>query len=308
MNTDKTVPAERGAQPKQGKRRIRYFRVAVTLFILILLLTLGTWWLLSATYTDDEGIEQSLLFGIETIEIEGNTRYNADDLIRESGILKGQSLLMINKRAAADRIMKKYPYIETVNVYNKSFSSVGIEVTEVKVLGITPAVGKWYVLGANGKILEEVPVTGERPADKLFIQLNLDKVKLNEKAADDWSMETLTNILAYSEHYKLSGLNVIDLTVRTDVQLLVREVLTVRLGNTLKLETAMETAVQAIANLAGNNKDLNGELDLRGLNYDEQNRYAPRFIPRDVLGSYTTHAAGITGTTIPAEGGGTTSP
>ena len=66
------------------------------------------------------------LMDVTAIYVEGETRYTYDQIVKESGLEVGQNLLSVNKQEAHDRLIKAFPYLDTVEIDNASFSKLRI--------------------------------------------------------------------------------------------------------------------------------------------------------------------------------------
>ena len=169
------TPREQGgtaAKPRRKKRRrMSRFHTAVILFAAILAVSTALVVLLVAGQgSGEDASEQPSAFGIKQILVEGETRYDTDAIVGMSGMYVGQSIFAVNKKLAAEKIMETFPYIETVNIHNTSFDTIKIEVKEVTVIGARYAHGKWIVVGANGKALEEQEIRGDRPSRLVYLK------------------------------------------------------------------------------------------------------------------------------------------
>ena len=56
----------------------------------------------------------AIFFKVNTIEIQGNTVYSADQIIEASQIQQGDNLLTVNKALAVGNIKAALPYVEDV--------------------------------------------------------------------------------------------------------------------------------------------------------------------------------------------------
>ena len=58
----------------------------------------------------------TMLFNVDRVKIEGNTLYEEMDLIKTSGIEKGENLFEVDTAYAEDKLFSVYSYIEEVEV------------------------------------------------------------------------------------------------------------------------------------------------------------------------------------------------
>lgn len=99
----------------------------------------------------------AIFFKINTIEVQGNSIYSAEEIKRVSGIQKGDNLFTLNKEAAAGSIRANLPYVETVSVIRFLPDRVVIEVGESDAaFAIATNVNTVWLINSVGKALEQV--------------------------------------------------------------------------------------------------------------------------------------------------------
>lgn len=95
-----------------------------------------------------------LFFKVDSIQVEGNQRYESQQIVEVSGVLQGDNLFLLNKYDISRRIYEQLPYVQQVQI-SRSFPS-GL-VIEVKEGGAAAAIeqsdGLW-LLSSSGKLLE----------------------------------------------------------------------------------------------------------------------------------------------------------
>lgn len=97
----------------------------------------------------------TLFFRVDSVEIQGNQRYTADEIRRESGVETGDNLFLLNKYRIAGSLLSKLPYIEQVRISRRLPDHLVIRVTECStVLAITQGGSAWLV-SPSGKIVAQ---------------------------------------------------------------------------------------------------------------------------------------------------------
>ena len=91
-------------------------------------------------------ILHNFVFLTEKINVEGNIRYSADDIIAASEIELSSPIYSVNKADVKNRIMLAYPYIEKVVVKRDLPSDLTIIVTESDPLCVSKIHGEYFVL------------------------------------------------------------------------------------------------------------------------------------------------------------------
>ncbi len=101
-----------------------------------------------------------VFFRVNHIEVEGNARYSAEEIIEASGIQIGDNLAALPRSRIASSILSKLPYVEAVVPRRTLPDGVVLVVTErVAAASIDTGEGRWLI-SAQGKLLE--PMTGEQ--------------------------------------------------------------------------------------------------------------------------------------------------
>lgn len=101
-------------------------------------------------------VSLTVLFKIETIQVEGTSRYTQEQIVAASGISKGDNLFLAHTREASQSIPQKLPYVGSVSVSRKFPASIVIRVGQESVCGAVTMNGKYVVIGSEGKVLEIV--------------------------------------------------------------------------------------------------------------------------------------------------------
>lgn len=101
----------------------------------------------------------SVFFRVSRIEVEGNVRYTADEVIAASGIDKGDNLFFINRISAGSRITTRLPYVETASVDRALPDRVVITVTESQALAYLTAGDDYWIIDRSCKLLTQAEGT-----------------------------------------------------------------------------------------------------------------------------------------------------
>lgn len=130
-------------QTSKRARRRKKKRGLYIFLVVIFVLGIGT--LLSVT----------LLFNINEIKVNGEVDYSVEDIIKASGIGKGDNLVRLDAKKAEENILEKMVYIESVDV-SKKFP----DTLEINVEKCIPYANAEYnegvlLLSPKGKILEK---------------------------------------------------------------------------------------------------------------------------------------------------------
>ena len=99
----------------------------------------------------------AIFFKVNTVEVQGNAIYSADEIRSASGIQKGDNLFTLNKEAAAGSIKASLPYVETVSIIRFLPDKIVIEVKESDAtFAVTTDTNTTWLINSVGKALEQI--------------------------------------------------------------------------------------------------------------------------------------------------------
>lgn len=124
------------------KRRKKIRRKRIILFTIVLICVLITLCL------------KLPLFNIKNIEVENNSIISSDEIIKQSGIVKGVNIFMASLKSYKENV-KQNPYVMEVNIHKKFPDTISINVEERKAAFYAQSGNKYIVLDKNGVVLEK---------------------------------------------------------------------------------------------------------------------------------------------------------
>lgn len=96
-----------------------------------------------------------VFFRVNSIEVEGNVRYTAQEIIDASGIQTGDNLIALPSSRVSASIRAQLPYVEGVAIQRAYPDGLVIRVTErVASASVNSAEGRWLI-SSQGKLLEK---------------------------------------------------------------------------------------------------------------------------------------------------------
>ena len=98
----------------------------------------------------------TLFFKVQTIEVSGSNRYRDDDIIAASGVEIGDNLVLLDRYRVSQRIYTSLPYVTDVRPKPKFPNTLEIEVVETRAVAAIQGGGGFWLISADGKILEAV--------------------------------------------------------------------------------------------------------------------------------------------------------
>lgn len=89
-------------------------------------------------------IEASQMFGLEAVEIVGNSRIDSQELLEKAGIGAGTNILMLDNEEVARRI-ESIPWVAHVSIIKRFPHELTIRISEREPVAVVAAGGLWYV-------------------------------------------------------------------------------------------------------------------------------------------------------------------
>lgn len=124
------------------KRRKRIRRKRIILFTIILLCVLVTLCL------------KLSFFNIKNVEVKNNSIISSNELIKQSGIVKGVNIFMASLKSYKENI-KQNPYIMDVNIHKRFPDTISISIKERKAAFYAQDGNKYIVVDKSGVVLEK---------------------------------------------------------------------------------------------------------------------------------------------------------
>ena len=235
---------------KAPSRRADAIKVIVTLSLIIAVLSVVSVVLWSVTPTDMANGDVPFL-SLQTITVEGETRYDYADIVSVSGLYVGQSVFSVNKVQACDNILEAFPYIESINIESRSVSEVCITVKEVTVMGAVHCGGQWLLVSTEGKGLETLDIVGTRPSRYLYLRgITPEKdAGVGKNVMDERTFTAAQTLVKAFEQYGWNTVSEISLGDLTDIRVKLDGCTTVKFGSDGNLEQEMEVLSTAIPKL-----------------------------------------------------------
>ena len=125
------------------KKKRRKKKAKILFFTLLFILLMMTLSILSMT----------VFFNADTILVEGNTRYSAEEILEAGGLKIGQNLFRLDKFEVIDQ-MKELPYIKEVTIRRKLPNTLKVEIIENQPVVWVECAGKAALLNEEYRILE----------------------------------------------------------------------------------------------------------------------------------------------------------
>lgn len=99
----------------------------------------------------------AIFFKVNTVEVQGNTVYSAEQIVEASQLRKGDNLLTVNKALAVGNIKAALPYVEEVSIARSLPDGIIIRVRESTLsFAVMTDTNAAWLIGPGGKALERI--------------------------------------------------------------------------------------------------------------------------------------------------------
>lgn len=97
----------------------------------------------------------TIFFRVESIEVEGESRYADADIVAASGVKIEDNLFLMDKFTVQSAITTQLPYIETAELNRKLPHTIVLNVTEADCAARIDSGGESWLVSRKGKLLEK---------------------------------------------------------------------------------------------------------------------------------------------------------
>lgn len=227
------------ARRKKRRRKRSYFLYYLMLFLFIAIVGC----VLSVT----------VFFNIQTIHVEGSTKYNADEVIQAGEVAQGDNLFRINTGKIASLIRNKLVYVDSVKVIRDFPDALSVQITEAApYASIQNESGTYTVLSAGGRVLETAsPQKAENTIEVTGI--TLQKYEQGDFISDEQNENYAALVQIYQNCTEL-GLNQItrlEFRSQIDIRVFYGDRIRIDLGSISDLNYKLTFAREIITNRLG---------------------------------------------------------
>lgn len=252
----RTVPKDPYDRVRRHRRKKRIFYIVSFLIVVVAAITLSL----------------TVLFRVDQIAIEGETRYSSDQIIESSGLYYGENLFRANVNLAEKTIENKLPYIGQVKISKSLPGKLLISVQEDDVAGAAGYNGQYVTLSCEGKVLE---LSDSVPEGVATIKgLNLTKAVPGETASYETEDEgSLFGQLGEAvEQSGISNVSAIDLSDQYQLTVTIENKFLLKLGTPTYLQRKLTFAQEILKNHLKDSPS--GVIDLSSIQENNQ-AYVP---------------------------------
>lgn len=216
----------------------------------------------------------TVFFKIDTIKVNGTSRYDTQQIITVSGIQKGKNLFLTGVNKAKENIITQCPYLSEVNITRKLPSTIVIEIVGSDAAYCYTTAGGYALTDSKGRVLETVNADAI-PKTTAIVKTNLlfkavvgeqiepVEIKDDKKAEEvKKERELLKKVLDAIDESSIKDITEIDITVPTNIYLTYQSRFRLNLGNSLELTYKLKSAIQIIAQEDEISTATSGEINL----------------------------------------------
>ncbi len=204
-----------------------------------------------------------LFFKIETIKITGDKVYADKEVILQSGIEVGDSLIMLRERKVGSALTKNLPYIGEIEIEKNLPDTLVVKVTATREVVAFQSGAGFVLVDANGKVLSK---DASMLRDNVAVMSGLKTKTITEGEIIELSDEKTTeSFLALLKAIKSSGIELLtDISLNKNGNWEIRydDRITIKVAANDQIETALKRAVLILKTENERNPYIEGVLDL----------------------------------------------
>ncbi len=215
----------------------------------------------------------SVFFRVSDIQIDGNSHYSDEEIIRAIEIEEGDNLFFFDRFAALSRVFAKLPYIEEVTVERSLPNRVIVTVTESRALAYIVLGEEKWTIDHNCKVLGKanddelaglIPIIGLSPGTLMIGE------RLETADGDTGIVDYIAEVL-----YQLEGRGLyadvgrIDFSDPDHVEFTLRGKYTVRIGGDANVEYKFGMLLSALSQL------MDGDVGIINVSDGNTARFSP---------------------------------
>ncbi len=148
----------------------------------------------------------AVFFKADHIEVDGNSRYTAQQVVQASGLKQGDNLFFMNKYDVAARINNELSYVESVRINRRLPDTLCIHITECTCAVAVEQEGTAWLMCGTGKLVDSVAAE-ETENYAVVTGLTLLEPRRGEQAAaEETNEETRQQLLTILQQLRAKGM------------------------------------------------------------------------------------------------------
>lgn len=204
----------------------------------------------------------TVLFKIETITVDGDTRYTAEQIIENSGVKVGDNLWRTTSEKVTTVLAEALPYVKSVTVERSIPSSVVLKIEEATPLYSIEKNKKYILVDENDKVLDS---SAEKSGKSVKIKgLKLLNTKagttLTVQSSKEFTVAKEIVTLALDSEMTLSEIDVSDINLITAIY---SSRLKLEFGSRNDIEKKIKMASEVIKKLESEENRQQGTINVK---------------------------------------------
>lgn len=207
----------------ERQRRIRKRRLTIFFcFLIIMLLCVGV------------TLSLTVFFPIEDLSASGSAVYTSEQILKASGVKKGDNLFSTSRSQTEARLKEKLPYIDGVVFERALPGTLKITVTDAEEYACLCVGGRYYTVSQSGWVLKENSETPENlfSVFGLKVECKVGSAVVVEAEDDSELVERIVTALKQSK----LNINFVDITENVSLSIKVEGRFEVNLGTANNIE------------------------------------------------------------------------
>ncbi len=241
----------RSINKKKIKRKRKAERLALLSALALVVMSIGVVLVLA------------LFFKVETITIKGDKVYADKEVILQSGIETGDSLIRLKESKINDILTKKLPYVGEITLEKKLPDTLIINVTATREVVAFQSGAGFVLVDVEGKVLDE---NASMLRDNVAVVNGVKVKSITEgemiELSDAKSTESFLQLLTAIKNSKIELLTEITLTKNGNWEMRYDDRITIKIPSGENLETELKRAVEVLNTENERNPYTEGVLDL----------------------------------------------
>lgn len=188
------------------------------------------------------GLSLTVLFKIQVIDVEAETRYNKDEIVEATGIKKGENLFLSGRNINKKEIQGLMPYIDEINIVRKIPNKLIIKVKESVPNGIIYSDSKYILIDDKARILDIL----NEPIDNIMVIRVNDIKSTNPSDTIEFKNDDIKAILdAILDEIKQTNINditEIDMLDPLNIMIKYQDRIKIQVGSVDNLDYKLKTA------------------------------------------------------------------
>ena len=207
----------------------------------------------------------AIFFKVDKITIKGDKVYADNEVILQSGIETGDSLVLMKEEKINEMLTKKLPYIDKITLDKKLPDSVTITVTATREIVAFQNGAGFVLVDANGKILDDnASILRDNVAIVNGITFNPKTIVEGEKIklSDVETTESFLALLTAIKESKLQYLTEVTVNEKGDWELRYDDRITVKVAPSDEIGISLKRVFEILTKEDERNPYAEGVLDL----------------------------------------------